>query len=127
MIDPARLTVEHRTGAPPPTAALVGPLATPDGNTVVAAFGRGRVVLCWWATRTPTLGELRAFHRFHGFAPLPPRRRRARRRRKPHGDPATSARLALRAARPREQAEEETMSTEEQRDRARTIERQTAT
>jgi hypothetical protein len=30
MIDPARLPVEHRVGTPPPTAALLGTLATPD-------------------------------------------------------------------------------------------------
>jgi hypothetical protein len=77
MIEPAHLAVDHRVGTSPPTAELLGTLATPDGGTVVAAFGRGDVGLCWWP-RTPTLGQRRAFHRFHGFAPLPPRRRRAR-------------------------------------------------
>jgi hypothetical protein len=75
MIDPARLALEHRLGTPPPTAELLGTLATPEGGTVIAAFGRGRTVLCWWP-RWPTLGQRRAFHRLHGFAPIPPRRRR---------------------------------------------------
>jgi hypothetical protein len=74
MIDPARLPIEHRVGTPPPTAELLGALATPDGKVVLVAFGRGRTLLCWWP-RTPTLGQRRAFHRLHGFAPIPPRRR----------------------------------------------------
>lgn len=77
MIDPARLPIDHRVGTPPPTATVLGTLATPDGGTVVAAFGRGGVVLCWWS-RNPTFGARRAFHRLHGFAPVPPRRRRDR-------------------------------------------------
>jgi hypothetical protein len=81
MIDPARLPVAHCVGTPPPTAERLGTLATPDGRTVVAAFGRGQVVLCWWS-RCPTLAQRRAFHRLHGFAPIPPRRRRGRSRRR---------------------------------------------
>jgi hypothetical protein len=79
MIDPARLAVDHRVGTPPPTAELLGTLARPDGGTVLAAFGRGRTVLCWWQRRV-SMAQLRAFHRLHGFAPLPPRRRRSGRR-----------------------------------------------
>jgi hypothetical protein len=71
MIDPAGLVVRHRVGTqPPPTAEVIGTLATPDGGTVVAAFGRGRRVLCWWPER-PTQEDLRAFHGLHGFAAPP--------------------------------------------------------
>lgn len=73
MIDPFRLAIDHRAGTPPPTAELIGTLATPTGGPVLAAFGRGAVVLCWWPRR-PALATLRAFHRLHGFAPVPPRR-----------------------------------------------------
>jgi len=77
MIDAARIPIEHRVGTPPPTAELLGMLTTPEGGTVLAAFGRGGVVLCWWV-RGPTLAQRRAFHRLHGFAPVPARHRRAR-------------------------------------------------
>jgi hypothetical protein len=76
MIDPSRLAIDHRVGTPPPTATLIGTLATIDGDTVMAAFGRGEVLI-WWR-KTPTRAERRAFHRLHGFAPMPSRRRRTR-------------------------------------------------
>jgi hypothetical protein len=74
MIDAARVPIEHRVGTPPPTAELLGTLATLEGGTVLAAFGRGGVMLCWWP-RGPTLAQRRAFHCLHGFAPVPARRR----------------------------------------------------
>jgi hypothetical protein len=71
MIEPAALVVRHRVGSPPPTADVLGYLHTPCDRSVVVAFGRGRVLLCWWPER-PTMDELRAVHAHHGFAPPPP-------------------------------------------------------
>lgn len=79
MIDPSRLVIDHRVGTPPPTATLIGTLATIDSDTAMAAFGRGEVLI-WWR-KTPTRAERRAFHHRHGFAPLPAGRRRTRPRR----------------------------------------------
>jgi hypothetical protein len=67
MIDPSRLAIDHRVGTPPPTAALIGTLATVDGHTVMAAFGRGEVLI-WWRKK-PTRAERRAFHRLHRLRP----------------------------------------------------------
>jgi hypothetical protein len=46
MIEPSRLSLEHRVGTPPGTVEMIGTLATPTGGHVLAAFGRGAVVLC---------------------------------------------------------------------------------
>jgi hypothetical protein len=82
MIEPSRLSLEHRVGTPPGTAEMIGTLATPTGGHVQASFGRGAVVRCWWPRR-PALATLRAFHHLHGFTPVAPRRRRAPTPRRP--------------------------------------------